>query len=148
MTDVVDFAPEHKFELVRLWRASFEEAVGIVDPHPLEEQGRYFDEAVLPKNRVVVVLEEGTVVAFLAHSRDAIAQLYVRLDRQGLGLGTMLLDRAKRESGGRLRLFTFLRNVKARRFYERRGFREVRRGFEPEWKLEDVEFEWVRSTEG
>ena len=39
---VVDFRPEFTDELVPMWRESFEDGVGIVDWHPLEEQRQFF----------------------------------------------------------------------------------------------------------
>jgi len=142
--EIIDYGPIHRHELVEMWRASFEEAVGVVDPHPFEEQLHYFDERVLPENRVVVVLDPKTssVIAFMASTPQKISQLYVHVDRQRQGIGSILLNRAKRESEGVLRLFTFRVNRRARRFYEHHGFRVVRFGFEEHWQLEDVEYEW------
>jgi ribosomal protein S18 acetylase RimI-like enzyme len=143
--ETVTYSSEHRSELIRLWRASFEEAVGIIDPHPLSEQERFFDDEVVPRNSVIVVTEGSAVVAFLAYTRETISQLYVRLDHQRMGIGTALLDRAKLESNGSLRLFTFEANRKAQRFYETRGFMPIRRGFEDKWKLADIEYEWIRA---
>jgi len=36
-------------------------------------------------------------------------------------------------------------SVDALRFYERHGFKVVGCGFEKEWQLEDVEYEWCIS---
>jgi RimJ/RimL family protein N-acetyltransferase len=48
-------------------------------------------------------------------------------------------------SVGSLWLYTFARNERARRFYERNGFAAVAFGYEPFWQLEDVRYEWRRS---
>ena len=142
---IADYVPEHRDELVRMWRASFEQAVGIVDPHPITEQIEYFESTVLPSNRVRVVLETGDhVIGFMASSPQIIAQLYVDVAHQRRGIGASLLELAKIESTGRLRLFTFARNHTAQAFYCKHGFREIARGFEPEWGLEDVQYEWER----
>ena len=68
----------------------------------------------------------------------------MHIDYQGRGIGKALLDVAKHESSGRLHLFTFARNTRACRFYERNGFREIGRGFESEWQLADIEYAWAR----
>lgn len=143
---IIEYSPEYARELVQMWRDSFERAVGIIDPHPLEEQLRALKEKVVPENRVRLVLEKGTsdVIGFLASTRDMISQLYVHIEHQEKGIGSMLLNLAKQESGGLLRLFTFKSNTQARHFYERRGFKIVGRGFEEMWQLEDVEYEWRR----
>jgi len=129
-------------ELVRMWRASFETAIGIVDPHPIEDQKRYFMEEVLPRNTVRIARVAGEMAGFVAASRESVAQLYVRLGFQRRGIGRQMLDWAKDHSGGSLWLYTFARNAGACAFYERNGFVAVAQGFEPTWQLEDVRYEW------
>jgi ribosomal protein S18 acetylase RimI-like enzyme len=143
---IVAYSENRALELVRLWRASFERALGVVDPHPLEEQLAFLQREVVPRHKLLLVLDgaEGPVTAFIAFSKEKVAQLYVHIDYQGRGMGKALLDVAKGESSGRLHLFTFARNTLARRFYEKNGFREIGQGFEPEWQLADVEYAWVR----
>ena len=145
---LVDFTPALAQPLVAMWRQSFEEALGIVDPHPLAEQHRYLMEEVVPRNAVKVALERGEVIGFVAANRVSVAQLYVRGVHQRRGLGTAMLEWAKARSGGSLWLFTFARNRRACAFYERHGFRVAARGFEPAWGLEDVRYEWRREDSG
>jgi putative acetyltransferase len=138
----VEFSPEHADQLVAMWRASFDAAVGVSDPHTVEEQRAYLLATVVPNNRVRVAVAEDRVVGFVAASARRIDQLYVHSDYQGRGIGSQLLQWAKDGSSGRLSLHTFERNLAARRFYERRGFEAVGRGFEPSWQLADIEYEW------
>jgi ribosomal protein S18 acetylase RimI-like enzyme len=141
---LADYDDSAALELVRMWRASFEQGVGVIDPHPLDGQLAYLNDVVLPQNRVRVVCDEagGAIVGFLAASREMIAALYVQVDYHGRGIGSALLDLAKQESSGRLRLFTVERNLRAQRFYEARGFKVIARGFEKDWQLADLEYEW------
>ena len=127
-----------------MWRDSFEHAVGIRDPHTLEDQLRFLDQELVPSNSVVMVLDKATrkVVGFLAATSDTISQLYVHVDHQSQGIGSMLVNLAKQNSNGRLGLFTFERNKNAQRFYEKHGFKIVARGFEKRWQLEDIEYQW------
>jgi ribosomal protein S18 acetylase RimI-like enzyme len=133
-------------ELVPMWRASFEYGVGIIDPHPLEAQRRYFLDDVLPHNDVRLALVGGQLVGFVAASPGSIAQLHVHIDFHRLGIGTQLLAWAQQQSNGSLWLYTFARNRGARAFYEHHGFVDVEHGFEPTWRLEDVKYRWVRPT--
>lgn len=144
LTDLslVPFRVELADELVALWRASFERGVGVIDPHPLSDQRAYLLSEVVPHNSVRVALAGGCVIGFVAASVDRLAQLYVHIDYQGRGVGTLLLDWAKAQSAGRLSLFTFTRNTRACAFYEHNGFVATARGFEPDWQLEDVRYEW------
>ena len=132
----------HLDALVPMWRAAFEGGVGIVDPHPLEEQRAYFLREVLPRCDVRVALRDGALVGFVAATRESVAQLHVRVGCQRQGIGTRLLDWAKEQSAGSLWLHTFAQNRGARAFYEARGFVAVAQGFEPVWQLDDVEYRW------
>lgn len=142
--EIVDYAQEYGRELVRMWRDSFEQAVRVVDPHPLDEQLRYLEEKVVPENQVLVVLDKdgSGVIAFMASTPEMISQLYVHVNHQHRGIGSMLVSLAKQRSRGRLRLFTFTVNESAQRFYERQGFKVIGHGFEEHWQLEDHEYEW------
>ena len=64
--ELVDFVDAHTDELVRMWRQSFEHGVGIVDPHPLREQRRYFIEHVLPSQAVRVAMVDGAMVKVIS----------------------------------------------------------------------------------
>ena len=140
------FSPAHALELVPMWRESFEHGVGIVDPHPIEEQERYLFETVVPNNEVRVAFLHGRMAGFVAASRASVAQLYIRKGLQRRGIGTRLLEWAKEQSAGSLWLYTFARNAGARAFYERHGFTIVARGFEPSWQLDDLRYEWTRGN--
>jgi hypothetical protein len=83
-------------ELIPLWRASFEEGVGIRDPHALDGQRNYFLNQGLPANDIRLAIEDGVLVGFIAASRTSIAHLYVRIGCQQRRLGTMMLGWAKR----------------------------------------------------
>lgn len=143
---LVQLQPAWIDELIPRWRASFEDGVGITDPHPLGAQRSYFVNEVMPKFSVRVALLDGETAGFVAASRESIAQLYVWIGHQHRGIGTRLLEWAKQQSGGSLWLYTFAQNRRACAFYERNGFVAVARGFEPSWQLADVRYEWSRAA--
>lgn len=138
----VDYDPSRCDELIVLWRKSFEAALAIVDFHPLDEQKDYFLTEVLPHNSVRLALLDGTLLGFIAASRESISHLYVKVGYQRHGIGTALLEWAKRESNGSLWLYTFARNSVARAFYERHGFIAGEHGADNMWGLEDVRYYW------
>jgi ribosomal protein S18 acetylase RimI-like enzyme len=139
---LVPFAIVHGDEVVAMWRASFESAVGVSEPHTSEQQRDYLLCTVVPNNRVLVAMARDRVVGFVAASAERVEQLYVHPDYQRIGIGSRLLQWAKDQSPGHLSLFTFERNERAQKFYEARGFRVVGRGFEKLWQLPDIRYEW------
>jgi len=139
------FDPADALTLVRMWRASFEFGVGIKDPHPIEEQVAFLFEQLVPDNRLVVATAGETIVGFCASNPQSVAALSVRVENIGQGIGTKLLRRSQAESSGRLWLYTFAQNRRARRFYEHHGFVAAAYGFENMWQLEDIRYEWSRA---
>ena len=108
----------------------------------------WIKEQLVSAGNVTVLVEEGTVLGFMAISNDGsygwIDHLYLDPSAVGRGLGTLLLREATNTLGAPIRLYTFQRNENARRFYRRHGFREI--GFSDgtlnEEKLPDVLLEW------
>jgi ribosomal protein S18 acetylase RimI-like enzyme len=84
------------------------------------------------------------VVGMLVLDDEWIDQLYVDPDLTGDGIGAQLLEIAKRERPGHLRLWTFVSNTGAQRFYERNGFKEVERtdGTRNEERAPDIQYAW------
>ena len=106
-------------------------------------------EAAVLRNSVVTlaVSDDGQAGGFVAVSGGVLEHLYVSPHLQGQGLGTLLLAAAKMASPRGLRLHVFQRNLSARRFYERRGFRlvELRDGSSNEEGEPDAVYQWTGS---
>ena len=66
--------------------------------------------------------DAGTLVGILVLDGSWVDQLYVEPTMTGQGIGAGLLELARRERPGGLRLWTFASNAEAQRFYERHGF--------------------------
>ena len=94
-----------------------------------------------------VAEQEGRVVGFVSLSESMIEQIYVDPAAQNRGIGTALMDLAKRERPNRLELWVFQQNERARRFYRRHGFRLVALtdGSGNMEKTPDAKYEWTSS---
>lgn len=109
----------------------------------IEEDEAVFRERVLPGNQTWVAVRDADLLGFLTLNGSYIARLYVHPESQGSGVGSALLQHAKRCSPDGLELQTHQRNTQARRFYERRGFKAARFGVSPPPESEpDVEYHW------
>lgn len=111
------------------------------------EQDRWFIENIILKECDVMVAErDGRIVSFLARDGEEIRLLYTHPDFVGSGAGSLLLDTAKESGVAALELWCFQANIRARKFYEGRGFREVRftDGADNEEKMPDIRYRWQR----
>jgi ribosomal protein S18 acetylase RimI-like enzyme len=113
--------------------------------HTDDEHRAFIAGVVLPRQDVVVAEDDGSVAGFIAMAHAGVVEhLYVHPDRQGRGIGSALLDEAKRRMPGGFRLWVFQQNDKARRFYERHGLVvvELTDGSGNEEKTPDALYEW------
>ena len=91
------------------------------DLHTPEEDRAYFGD-LIGRDTVWLAENGGAILGFIGYRAGWVDHLYVDLGRQGQGLGTALLEKAMAKEP-ELQLWVFQKNVAARRFYERRGFR-------------------------
>ena len=112
-----------------VWLASFKATYAFPPAHPDDDVRRWIRDEVVPRGDTWVAVEgDGTIVGLMSLVGDELDQLYVRPDRLGRGIGSRFVDLAKERRPGRLALFTFQVNARARAFYERRGFTVERFG--------------------
>ncbi len=123
-------------------------AVPAIPPpaHPDQEVRAWLADTVLPRQEVWMAEASPAVVAIamMVLDRDWVEQLYVDPDWTGRGIGTRMIDLAKRLRPSGLQLWAFQSNVRAHRFYERHGFLAVERtdGTANEERAPDVRYVW------
>jgi GNAT superfamily N-acetyltransferase len=113
-----------------------------------EGLSKSFDRVVVEQHETWVADVQGGVAGFGALTDAMLDHLYVHPDHQGCGIGTLLLDQAKRCRPEGFRLWLFQRNEGARRFYERHGFRlvELTDGSANQERVPDALYEWLPDT--
>ena len=89
--------------------------------------------------------QAGQLLGILVLDGEWIDQLYVDPENLRCGIGSRLVEVAKRERPGGLRLWTFVSNSRAQWFYEHHGFLEVRRtdGSGNEERAPDIEYAYI-----
>ncbi len=103
----------------------------------------FYRDFVFEKREVWVAGEPVEGFMALDVENDVVTALYVA--EPGQGIGKRFLDHAK-EGRDALELWTFVANEDGRRFYEREGFREVKRtDGDNEEGLPDVMLRWERA---
>lgn len=122
-------------------------AAGTIPPlaHADDEVRGWITHAVIPSLECwLAERASGDLVGMLVLDAEWIDQLYVDPDATRAGIGTELIAVAKRQRPERLRLWTFVSNGDAHRFYLRHGFREVERtdGSRNEEGAPDIQYAW------
>jgi GNAT superfamily N-acetyltransferase len=130
--------------VARLYRRTAGQAWDFLVPHTPEEDLGHFGLA-FRQGPIWLAVRGDEVIGFCAVCRGWIDHFYVAPEEQGRGAGQRLIARALK-GRSRVRLWTFQRNARSRRFYELQGFREVllTDGQANEEKEPDVLLEWLR----
>src|SRR5262245_47223553 len=125
--------PDELEEVVGIWRRSRQAALPWLEARKAFGDGDlpHFRDVVARENLVWVAVADGALVGLLALREGFIAHLYVEPGALRRGVGTALLDHAKRESPAGFALFTHQENARARAFYERHGMHAVAFGVSP-----------------
>jgi putative acetyltransferase len=113
--------------------------------HTPDEDLDFHSKIVFPHNEMWVAEHADAVVGFIAFRPDWVELLYIHPQHQGCGFGRSLLAVAQ-ASNDSLRLWTFQANLRARRFYEKHGFRIEREtdGAGNEERQPDILYFWTR----
>lgn len=111
--------------------------------HTAEADRAFMAARLASGDPVWVAEDDGAAVGFIILREGWVDHLFIHPEWQGRGLGPKLLAKAL-EAGRPVQLWTFQQNVRARRFYEARGFRAVEftDGEGNEEKTPDVRYLW------
>lgn len=130
-SDPVPWVPEplstaDAADVAALIRRSREQAMPWLPDLHSPEEDRAFFAGELAGSRGWGVRRDGALLGVALVRDGVLTQLYVSPGWQGRGIGSVLLDTARADADGPLRLWVFARNLPAREFYARAGF-EVER---------------------
>jgi len=116
----------------------------LTSPHTDDDTSRWVAEVLVPSSTLRVARVDDVPVAMLMVANGWIDHLYVAPAWQGRGIGSQAVEVAKALFPAGLELWTFQRNIAARRFYERRGFLAVEftDGAGNEEREPDVRYVW------
>jgi ribosomal protein S18 acetylase RimI-like enzyme len=83
---------------------------------------RWVEDVLLVDCCIWVAVRGTEILGYAALRGDILEDLYLRPDVRRQGIGTLLLDEAKRNSPDGVSLHVFQENTDARAFYEHHGF--------------------------
>ena len=130
--------------IAEVWLRSRKASIPANPPpvHSDDEVRAFFADVAVPTMEAWVA-DDGGVVGLLVLRDDFVNQLHVDPDHQRRGVGSALVELAKRERPSGLQLWTFQSNVAARRLYERHGFVAVEEtDADNVERAPDVRYEW------
>jgi GNAT superfamily N-acetyltransferase len=139
--------PEDATRIARIMRSTYDRMDYIPRLHTHEEDLAYIG-GLFGEREIWVAENDDGVIGFAILSADELMQMHVTPGEQNAGIGSALLARAKERRPRGFSLWTFQKNVGARRFYERHGLEVVRLtdGAGNEEREPDVQYAWRPSA--
>ncbi len=112
--------------------------------HSHDDVERHYSEFVFKEREVFITDHADEVLGYFCLSDDDfITSFYVKAGERSAGLGEKMMDHAKELRPNGLKLWTFVANMDAQRFYEREGFVEEKRTEgDNEEGLPDILYAW------
>lgn len=136
------YQPSDLDALMEIWLSGNLDAHGFI-PAAYWQGNAPAVRELLPGAELLVCDNGGGPLGFLGIQEGDILGVFVHRDARGQGVGHALLEAAK-ERRGELRLHVYRENRRARRFYEREGFRLLCEGTDPGSGAADLTLRWVR----
>jgi ribosomal protein S18 acetylase RimI-like enzyme len=124
---------------------------GLREPHTDAQTRVWMRETVFTQHTVRLADVNGEIVGFASRDGSWLMNLYVKPGWTGHGIGSQLLTAMLANAAGPapvLRLYTFSRNERARRFYERHGFAAVAQGDGSGNAEHEPDIRYERTTRG
>lgn len=109
-------------EALRIWFEASLTAHDFVPAEFWESERENVVNIYIPLAETWVAVEDGRVIGFIALIEHVVGGLFVDRASRGRGVGTALIEFAKARKGP-LEVDVFTQNERARRFYEKCGFR-------------------------
>ncbi len=121
-------------------------ALGAIPPpaHDDDDVRAFFANVVVVQRELWLAEDGGAAAGLLVLEDDWLDQLYLEPELIGRGIGSALIEHAKRLRPDGLRLWTFQSNLGAQRFYALHGFSELLRtdGRDNEERSPDILLAW------
>lgn len=136
--------------VVRMWHDSKRAAykyVPVQQAYTLDDDRSFFLDVIIRKCDVWLAEQASQIDGMLAINGDLVDQLFVRTGKWGQGIGAALINHAQLLSPSALRAYTFQKNLRARGFYEKNGFKAIKFGISPPPENEpDVLYAWIPNS--
>jgi GNAT superfamily N-acetyltransferase len=135
--------PEDAPSIARIMRSTYDRMEYIPRLHTPEEDLAYIG-GLFGEREIWVAENDAGVVGFAILATAELTQMHVAPGEQNAGIGSALLARVKERRPAGFSLWTFQKNVGARRFYERHGLDVVllTEGEGNEEQEPDVQYAW------
>jgi putative acetyltransferase len=113
--------PQDLGTVLAIWQDAVRHSHDFIEPGFWQGKLEDMRDRYLPSADIWVEERDGEVRGFFALQADVLAALFVGTDHQGEGVGSALLEQAKRLAD-KLELSVYRRNSHAVAFYQRHGF--------------------------
>ena len=118
-------------EIIEIWYNVSVVAHSFIPKEMWESHKGELRNKYLPIAETWVAEESGNLIGFISLIGNYIGALFIAATKQGKGVGTKLIEQARREKE-HLNVGVYSKNIDARRFYIKKGFTYLSEEVQPE----------------
>ncbi|AGA68224.1 putative P-loop ATPase fused to an acetyltransferase [Desulfitobacterium dichloroeliminans LMG P-21439] len=118
-------------EIIEIWYNVSVVAHSFIPKEMWESHKDELRNKYLPIAETWVAEENGNLIGFISLLGNYIGALFITPKEQGKGVGTKLIEQARREKG-HLNVGVYSKNIDAGRFYKKNGFAYLSEEVQPE----------------
>lgn len=128
-------------EVVDLWFEASVEAHHFIPLDFWEGNKCAMATEYLPNSETIVALDANEIVGFVSMSENYLAAIFVKLQKQGMGTGKLLLNFIK-SSRHSIQLKVYKKNIRSVEFYLKQGFKILSESIDKETGEMECLMEW------
>lgn len=130
-------------ELTEIWLDASLKAHDFIPASYWQSHKLAMQHSYLPIAEVYLAENTGTILGFIALMQDKIAALFVSPQKQGQGVGTLLINYAK-AMRSELELGVYQQNQNSVRFYQSVGFKIIKEMTDVETNTQELLMRWEK----
>ncbi len=143
MAVIREYRHEDDDAIIAAWEAASRLAHPFLSDDFIAGERKAIRETYLPNTKTYVAEQDGAVVGFASMIGDELGAIFLEPDHHGKGVGRALMDAAA-DGHDFVEVEVFERNPIGRAFYQRYGFREIKKPVHERTSEPLIRMQWRR----
>ena len=130
-------------EIIEIWYEASIKAHNFISDEYWKENKSLMKEKYIPISETYIAINDKTHLGFISMIDEYLAAIFIRIEYQGFGIGSQLLDYIK-DMRERIELKVYKKNEKGIRFYKNKGFNIISESFDDDTGEPEFVMEWEK----
>ena len=130
-------------EIIEIWYEVSIKAHDFISEEYWKANKSLMKEKYIPMSETYIVKNSNTLLGFISLVDEYLAAIFIRIEMQGLGIGSELIDYVK-AIRDRIQLKVYKKNIRSIKFYKNKGFRVLSESIDSDTGESELVMEWKK----